>query len=144
MDEPGLDGARLKALRELKGFRNQKELASAVGVVQSHISDMENGKLRNPAVFLKVADELDSTTDFLFRRGPFKDADTPEQMREAAIQMAFDIFHNRLDVSLAQKDRCRRVLGHPDAPMTSKGWKSLAEMIDRACAEPPTIGLAAG
>jgi transcriptional regulator with XRE-family HTH domain len=143
MREPGLDGARLKAFRELKSFRSQQELASLVGVPQPHISDMESGKLRNQAVFLRVADELDCTTDFLFRRGPFKDADQPEEMREAASQMAFDFFVERLDVGPAQTERCARVLGHPDAPISVKGWKSLAEMIDRALGtDPPRIGRA--
>jgi transcriptional regulator with XRE-family HTH domain len=142
MREPGLDGVRLKAFRELKGFRSQKDLAELVGVSQPHICDMESGKLRNPAVFLRVADELDCTTDFLFRRGPFKDAEKPEEVREAASQMAFDLFVERLDVSVARKQRCARVLGHPDAPLTMRAWKSLAEMIDRALgdAEPPRIG----
>ena len=73
MDEhAALDGGRLKALRELKGHRTQQALADLVTVSQSHIWDMEHGKLRNADVFVRVADELECTTDFLFRRGPFK------------------------------------------------------------------------
>ena len=138
-----LDGVRLKALRELKRIRSQQALADLVKVPQSHIWDLEKGKLRNQDVFVRVADELDCTTDFLFRRGPFKDADEPDDLRDAASRMAFDLFIERLDVAPLQRERCERVLGHRDAPVTVKGWKSLAEMIDRAIGPQPTrIGLA--
>ena len=132
-----LDGARIRALRELKGLRTQQALADLVKVPQSHICDLEKGKLRNPEVFVKVADELDCTTDFLFRRGPFRDADSPDDLRKVASEMAFAFFAERLDVSVVQQERCRRVVGHPDAPVTMMGWKSLAEMIDRAVGTPP-------
>ena len=140
-----LDGVRLKALRELKGFRSQQAFADAIGVSQSHICDLENGKLRNQDVFVRIADELQCTTDFLFHRGPFRDADQPVAFREAASRMAFDIFSERLNVPIIQIERCARVLGHADAPITAQGWKSLGEMIDRAIGPtPPKIGMARG
>lgn len=137
MREPGLDGSRIRALREVKGIRTQKALADLVGVPQSHIWDFEKGKLRNQNVFLRVADELECTTDFLFRRGLFKAADKPEELREAASQMAFDCYCARLNVAQIDKDRCRRVLGHFSAPLSSDGWQALAEMISRAV-DPPS------
>ena len=133
-----LDGARLKTLRELKGIRTQLALAVLVEVSQSHIWDLEKGKLRNPDVFVRVADELECTTDFLFRRGPFKNADKPKSLRQAANRMALDSFLEQYDVAPLQRERCGRVLGHADAPVTAKGWKSLLEMIDRAIG--PTNG----
>lgn len=126
MREPGLDGARIRGLRELKGIRSQQALADRVGgVQQSNIWDLEKGKLRNQAVFLRVADELDCTTDFLFRRGPFKDADGPEQLRQAASQMAFDCYSARLNTPQSDRDRCGQVLGHASAPITADGWQAL-------------------
>src|SRR6266550_2273605 len=136
----GLDGSRLKSLREMKGLRRQQALADLVGVPQSHICDLEKGKLRNEEIFLRVADELDCTTDFLFRRGPFKNADTPELLRAAGSRMAFDSFVERLNVTALEKERCRRVLGHPYAPVTADGWNAFAEMVALAVgSQPPRI-----
>lgn len=138
-----LDGARLRALREIKGFRSQQAFADAIGVPQSHICDLENGKLRNQEVFVRIADELDCTTDFLFGRGPFRNAEEPTGFRNAISRMAFDVFVERLDVTIIQIERCARVLDHPDAPITARSWKALAEMIDRAIGPTtPKIGLA--
>jgi transcriptional regulator with XRE-family HTH domain len=140
MSQEGLDGARVKALRELKGIWSQQALADRVGVPQPHICDLERGKVRNIEVFLKVADELDCTTDFLFRRGPFADAENPEAFRAAASQMSFAVFASAIDVSLVQRERCQRVLAHPAAPVTANGWKSLAEMVELAVGPtPPTV-----
>ena len=137
-----IDGARLRALRELKGLRTQQALADLVKVPQSHICDLEKGKLRNPEVFVRVADVLDCTTDFLFRRGPFRVTDAPEDLRNAASRMAFDFFVDQIDIAPVQLERCGRVLGHRDAPITAEGWKSLSEMIERAIGSPPPrIGL---
>jgi transcriptional regulator with XRE-family HTH domain len=139
-DEPGLDGKRIRAIRELKGISTQKALGELVGVAQSHIWDLESGKLRNQAVFLRVADELECTTDFLFRRGPFKDADSPDALREAASRMAFDVFCDRLSVPAIDKDRCGKIVGrHAEAPITADGWQALAEMIAIAVDPPSPI-----
>src|SRR5260221_7082527 len=132
MPADALDGVRIRVLRELKGLQTQQALAGLVGVPQSHVCDLEHGKLRNSTVFVRVADKIDCTTDFLFRRGRFKNAEPSEQIRHAAIRMAFDCFAARLDVTADQRARCQRVVAHPGAPMTSDGWKVLAEMIDRA------------
>ena len=138
-----IDGHRLRALRELKGLRTQQALAALVKVSQSHICDFEKGKLRNPEVFVKIADELDCTADFLFRRGPFRNADAPDELRKAASQMALEIFTDRINVTPLQRERCQRVLGHPDAPVTSQGWKSLTEIVELAIGSPPPhLGLA--
>lgn len=131
----GLDGSRLKALRILKGLGGQQAFAAAIGVAQSHVSDLEQGKLRNQAVFVKVADLLDCTTDFLFRRGPYKRADSARRFREAACRMAFDVFAERLGTSDPGKrerwlNRCARVIGHKAAPITADGWNDLAEQLD--------------
>jgi transcriptional regulator with XRE-family HTH domain len=138
-----IDGARVRALRELKGIRTQQALADIVKVAQSSICDLEKGKRRNDDVFLRVADELDCTTDFLFRRGPFKDADDPDKLQDAASRMAFDCFVGSTNIDPVHRERCARVLGHPEAPVTAKGWKALAEMIDLAIGpQLPIIGLA--
>lgn len=128
----GLDGARLKALRELKGLRTQQALADIVCVPQSHICDLEKGKLRNAGVFVRVADELDCTTDFLLRRGPFKHADQPSELRDAASRMAFDVFSSNLDISQQRRELCRRVIGHRAAPLTADAWVDLSEQIEMA------------
>jgi transcriptional regulator with XRE-family HTH domain len=140
--EAGLDGARLQATRELKGVSTQAALGARVGVPQPHISDLENGKLRNQSVFLKVADELECTTDFLFRRGPFKDADEPIALREAVSRMALDVFCDRINVPQVHKDRCEKIVGrHAGAPITADGWLELAEMIALAVDAPsPVVG----
>jgi transcriptional regulator with XRE-family HTH domain len=133
-----LDGNRLRALRELKDIRTQQALADLVGVPQSHISDLEKGKLRNPNVFVRVADKLDCTTDFLFRRGPFRDADSPKDFRAAASKMAFDSFASNPKTGPRRRGFCARVVGHRAAPLTAAGWAALAEQIDLAIG--PTEG----
>jgi len=98
---------------------------------------LERGKLRNQRVFLKVADTLDCTTDFLFRRGPFAATDDSDALRNAASAMAFEVFERRINVSARDKARCRRLLGHVGAPLTADAWQILAEMITLAI-DPPT------
>ena len=131
----GLDGSRLKAFRILKGLGSQQIFAATVGVSQSHLSDLEQGRLRNQTAFLKVADLLDCTTDFLFRRGPYKKADGTSKLREAACRMAFDVFAERIGTADAGRrerwlGRCSRVIGHKAAPITAAGWANLAEQLD--------------
>lgn len=121
----------------MKGLLTQQALAERVGASQSHICDLEKGKLRNDEVFLKIADELDCTTDFLFRRGRFRRADKPRELRDAVSLMAFEVFLQRHDVTQTERDRCERVLGHPEAPLTATAWKALAEMIERAVSQSP-------
>jgi transcriptional regulator with XRE-family HTH domain len=130
----GVDGKRIKALRILKGFESQQSFARKIGVPQSHISDLESGRLRSTPVFLRVADVLDSTTDFLFGRGPFRKVKGAAELRAVASRMAFDVFVSTLDEEEEQawKVRCARVVNHPAAPITSRGWRALAEQIDLA------------
>ena len=133
----GLDGKRIKALRELKNLGSQQAFAQRIAVPQSHISDLEKGKLRSTPVFLRVADALNCTTDFLFQRGPFASVRSAEQLRGAAAKMAFDIFElslGRMDSKTKDRwvNRCRRVVHHSTAPMTPENWRALAEQIDLA------------
>ena len=127
-----LDGARIRATREVKGFRTQDALAKVIGVPQPHICDLEKGKLRNAEVFVRVADVLECTTDFLFRRGQFALADSAEEVRRAVSQMAFDVFAKRPDVTEQRLEWCRRTLGHSASPVTADGWMNLAEQIEMA------------
>jgi transcriptional regulator with XRE-family HTH domain len=132
------DGARLKALRELKGIHSQQALADLVGLPpgkQPYICDLEKGRIRNQDLFLKVADALDCETDFLYARGRFKNIDLREgsiQLREAASEMAFVFFVER-EIDERWRIRCRRVRGHKAAPITADAWCDLAEQMDLAC-----------
>lgn len=138
-----LDGGRLRALRELKGIRSQQALADLVDESQSHICDLENGKLRNHDVFLKVANALDCETDFLHARGRYKTVDLRTDsgnLRAAASEMAFVFFV----ADCANEEwiaRCRKVLGHKAAPITSEAWLHLAEQIERAVGSSPSGSL---
>lgn len=132
----GLDGRRVRQIRKLKGFASQQAFARIIGVPQSHISDLEQGRIRSTAVFLKVADRLECTTDFLFRRGRFRKTAAAAALRDAACRMAFDVFVDSLE-SLPDEarrnrwvERCSRVIGHKAAPVTSGAWKNLAEQLD--------------
>lgn len=70
-------GDRVRRLREHKGW-NQSKLALMAGVSQSHISDIEQGnKGAKDAVLIKLANALDTTTDYLLGR-----TDDPSPRRE--------------------------------------------------------------
>lgn len=85
------DGARVRALRELKGLRSQAEFAELVGVSQPYICALEQGKLKNDELLVKVADALDCEIDFLYARGRFQRIDMADakELRRVASEMAF-------------------------------------------------------
>ena len=134
-----LDGTRLRTTRELKGFKTQEAFAKAIGVDQPHVCNLEKGKLRNAEVFVRVADVLECTTDFLFRRGPYTSVESEEQFRSALSRMAFDVFAGRPDTTNERREWCRRTLGHPASPVTVKEWVNLSEQIEMAVG-PKQIG----
>jgi len=116
---------RLRDLREAKGF-SQEKLAELAGVSQSVIPKAEKGKsVPSGDVLHKLSCALDCTMDYLYGRG-----DPYENTEIAAAQMAFDIFGRQEGVTDEQRERCRRVLQHADAPRTGNAWRSLAEMMD--------------
>lgn len=116
---------RLKSLREAKDM-SQEQLGRIAGLSHSVIAKSENGKnLPRSDALDKLAGALDCTIDYLHGRGPDYD-----NARVAASQMAFDIAQRILTDE--QRERCRRVLHHPDAPRTADAWRSLAEMTDLA------------
>ena len=130
-----VNGERIRAMRELKGIRPQEALAKLVGTVQSYVSALEQGKVRNEEVLLKVADVLDCELDFFYARGRFsRNIDIHEgstELRQAASEMAF-VFYAASESRDEWVARCRRVRGHKAAPITAAAWRDLAEQIDLA------------
>lgn len=118
-------GDLLRDLREVKGL-SQEQLSEHAGVSQSVIAKSEKGK-NSPGseVLDRLAQALDCTIDYLHGRGR-----EFENVEVAAANMAFDIVQSSL--SEEQRERCRRVLDHPDAPKTASQWRSFAEMVDLA------------
>ena len=112
----------LRALREAKGL-SQQQLSALAGLSQSVIAKTEKGK-NSPGseVLAKLAQALDCTTDYLLGRGP--EYETPEV---AAVRMAFEVA--RSSMTDEQREKCRRVLRHPEAPKTAEGWLAFAEML---------------
>jgi transcriptional regulator with XRE-family HTH domain len=125
------DFTRFVRLRKLKNIK-QTDLARFAGVSQTRLSECEAGEDPSVPVLEKFADMLDCTTEFLLHRS-FPDADESDaRFREAASRMAFDVFDALPDVKDDHKTRCRRVIGHVAAPITSNGWVILAEQIELA------------
>jgi transcriptional regulator with XRE-family HTH domain len=121
-------GSRTLALRKLRGFNKQGDFATKLEVRQSLVSEWETGESEPTLTQVNaIADLLECTTDFLLGR-TWNDVD----IRVAASAMSFDVFAGQLNVSDEWRARCRRVLGHEAAPVTSTGWRHLAEQIDRA------------
>jgi transcriptional regulator with XRE-family HTH domain len=119
---------RFEGLRNAKGL-SQGDLAHLAGIGQSTITKLECGNARNIGadILERIALALDATTDFFFGRG-FEEVDTSV----AAVHMSYDVFARDPKVTVEQRERCRRVLSHKDAPKTAGGWRSLAEMLDLA------------
>jgi transcriptional regulator with XRE-family HTH domain len=125
---------RLKALREVKGL-SQEQLGKLAGLSHSAIAKNESGRtLPGSEVLESLARALDCTIDYLHGLGP-----EYENPMTAAAQMAFEVAGSSLTVE--QRERCRRVLRHPDAPRTTKAWVTFAEMLDHAIGS-PTAALA--
>lgn len=122
---------RLKRFRVAKGIRTQGALAALTNVAQPHISELEKSATPSLDVLERLADRLDCTTDFLLGRGPFKDAIEPADVRDAASRMALDVFVAS-EANDKRREWCRRVLGHPESPVTAQGWMVLSEQIERA------------
>jgi transcriptional regulator with XRE-family HTH domain len=125
---------RLKALREAKGL-SQEELAAIAEVSHSTIAKIEQGTASTTGsdILERLSASLDSTTDYFFGRG-FEDIDPAL----AAAYMSFDVFARDPKVTVEQRERCRRVLSHKDAPKTAQEWRSFAEMLDLAVGPTPT------
>lgn len=115
---------RLKALREAKE-QSQEQLGKLAGLSHSVIAKSENGRtLPGSTVLDKLASALDCTIDYLHGRGY-----NNEHPAVAAAQMAFDVFATK-GINHELLEKCRRALGHPDAPKTAAAWRSFAEMIE--------------
>lgn len=124
---------RIIRLRDIRHW-SQAQLAKKANVPQPRISAFENGiKPRKVEHLEALADALDCTLDFLVGR-QYKNAKTDAEIDKAASRMAFKVFAD--GATDGQRERCRRILGHPRPPLTAHGWKILAEHIDRAV--PPT------
>lgn len=125
---------RLKALRESKGL-SQEQLGKRAGLNHSVVAKSENAKNSPRSEGLeKLAQALDCTIDYLHGRGPEYGSPTI-----AAGHMAFDIFVVQDALTEEQRERCRRVLKHPDAPKTVEAWRSFLEMIEIAIGPRPPI-----
>jgi transcriptional regulator with XRE-family HTH domain len=126
---------RFTRLRKLKRI-TQTQLAAAAGVTQTRVSECESGSEPSVAVLERFADRLECTTDFLLGRS-FADADAADpDFREAVSRMAYDVFAARASVKDEERGRCRRVVGHNAAPLTSEEWATLAEQIELAIGGP--------
>lgn len=124
---------RLKSLREAKGL-SQHELGDLAKLSHSAIAKIERGKSVSSSDTLEqLADALDATTDYLYGR-TYKDIDC----EVAAARMSFEVFVADPAVTDEQRDRCSRVLDHPDVPKTARAWRSFAEMIDLAIGTTPS------
>jgi len=118
---------RLKALREAKGF-SQERLAKLADVVQGTIGKCEKGAtVPGSETVERLAEALDVTIDYLHGRG-LEGLDTVS----AASRMAFDVFCKDEGLTYQQRERCRRTLLHPNAPTTAQAWRSFSEMLDLA------------
>jgi transcriptional regulator with XRE-family HTH domain len=107
---------------------SQEQLADRASLSHSLIAKTENGKNSPRSDALdKLGQALDCTTDYLLGRGP-----DYKTSAAAAAHMAFDVFVTQQGLTDEQRERCRRVLRHPDAPRTAQAWLSLAEMLDLA------------
>jgi hypothetical protein len=98
-------------------------------VSHSTIAKIEQGSAPTTGsdILERLAVALDSTTDFFFGRG-FEDV----HASVAAAHMSFDVFTRDPTLTVEQRERCRRVLPHKDAPKTAQAWRSFAEMLDLA------------
>lgn len=124
---------RLKALRDAKDW-GQDKLSKHSGLSQSVIAKSEKGRnLPGSDALEKLAQALDCTTDYLLGRGPdYKSATA------AAAHMAFEVFITQEGLDDEQRERCRRVLQHPDAPRTALDWRSFAEKLELAMGRTPS------
>lgn len=125
--------ARFKALREVKGL-SQEGLASIAKIGHSTIAKIERGAAATIGsdILERLSLALDSTTDYFLGRG-FEDVDASV----AAASMSFDVFTRDPKFTHEQRERCRRVLPHRDAPKTAQAWRSLAELLDLTVEPPP-------
>ena len=70
---------RLKALRKQRGFKNQTQLAKALGVHQTIVSMYERGgREPMPTALIKMAEVLGTTADYLI--GRTDDPDPPQKL----------------------------------------------------------------
>ena len=82
-------GKRIAELREERGWK-QKELAERAGLSVTFLSEVENGRRNiSSAKLLRIADELDTTMDYLARgaqaeRRPRVAVKFPPELSEAA------------------------------------------------------------
>lgn len=119
---------RFKTLRETKGL-SQGALADLCKVGQATITKLESGDAPNVGanILERIALALDATTDYFYGRS-FENAD----VAVAASNMSFDVFAKDPKLTNQQREQCRRVLLHRDAPKTAQAWRSFAEMLDLA------------
>jgi transcriptional regulator with XRE-family HTH domain len=122
---------RFQRLCDLKGVK-QTMLAELTGLSQPKISDCNRGIRVTVETLELLATALDCTTDFLLGRHPASVDESDDLFRAVVSRMAFDVFDARLNVSVDHKARCRRVLGHPRAPISADAWLTLAEQIQLA------------
>lgn len=123
-----LQPERFKGLREAKRL-SQEDLAAIAKVSHSTIAKIEQGTAPTTGsdILERLSIALDSTTDYFYGRG-FEGVGEST----AAAYMSFDVFTRDPKFTDEQRERCRRVLPHKDAPKTAQGWRSLAEMIGLA------------
>jgi transcriptional regulator with XRE-family HTH domain len=132
---------RLIGLRKAKGIRTQEELEAVTGIARVMLNRYEKGtKTPDADTIETLANKLDATMGYFHGHGD----DYGDDYELAAIQMSFDILSRDKDYSVERKERCRRVLAHPNAPRTVATWRALSEMFDWALGSPPSSSGSSG
>jgi transcriptional regulator with XRE-family HTH domain len=129
-------GRRIAEIREMRGL-TQKQLADLAGLSVAFLSEIENGK-RNVSMgkLLSIADELDTTTDYL-ARGTYGEARPrlpdkfPPELSAAAEEKGWSFAQARTLLQVSELVRERRTPGGAEVPKvyTKQEWLDLYERL---------------
>ncbi|MGA7575980.1 MAG: hypothetical protein WCA97_18510 [Terriglobales bacterium] len=87
-----------------------------------------------PSALEKLARALDCTT--------FSGVVLITGVPRLPLHMAFEVFITQEGLADEQREKCRRVLQHPDAPRTVQDWCSFSEKLGLAMGRtPPVVSL---
>lgn len=129
-------GRRIAELREDRGM-TQKQLADRAGLSVTFLSEVENGK-RNISMgkLLSIADELDTTTDFLARGThaeirPRTADKFPPELSDAAEEQGWPYAETRTLLQVRELVRERRSPSGAEVPKvyTKQDWMDLYQRL---------------